>query len=148
MNTPDTEVRVRALEYEVQTLRTLLTALQGRVAELSASAPSAQQSKPLQLFLVLRTDQFDPQEAAGIGYYKEFVVCCADAETARLTSPFWWGFEQFVTMKGSDILLDSRGQYVYCRWAKNIRDVAVRHLGEAAIEIPQGIVSIAYVPVR
>jgi hypothetical protein len=38
MNTPDTDVRIRALEYEVQTLRTLLTALQGRVAELSTSA--------------------------------------------------------------------------------------------------------------
>jgi len=40
MNTPDTEARLRVLEYEVQTLRTLLTALQGRVAELSTSTPA------------------------------------------------------------------------------------------------------------
>jgi hypothetical protein len=89
MNTPDTEVRIRALEYEVQTLRTLLTSFQGRLAELNTLASKALQSEPLQLFLVVRTDFIDLQEVAGVGYYKEFVVCCEDVETARLTSPYW-----------------------------------------------------------
>jgi hypothetical protein len=146
MNTPDTEARLRVLEAVTRTHSTLLTALQGRVAELSTPASKALQSEPLQLFLVMRTDFIDLQEVAGVGYYKEFVVCCEDVETARLTSPYWWGSIRYLADTPNGALIDSRGGRPDCRWAKNVRDIDVRHLGEAAAEVSQGIVSISYVP--
>ncbi len=55
MSTPDTEARLERLESEMRTLQTLVTAIQGRVSELSSS--SAHQSGPLQLYLVSYKDQ-------------------------------------------------------------------------------------------
>jgi hypothetical protein len=146
MNTPDTEERFQIIESILQTHSTLLTSFHGRLAELNTYAPKAQPRKPLQLFLVMRTDFIDLQEVAGVGYYKEFVVCCEDAETARLTSPYWWGSIRYLADTPNGALIDSRGGRPDCRWAKNVRDIGVRHLGEAAAEISQGIVSISYVP--
>jgi hypothetical protein len=55
MSTPDTEARIERLESELRTLQTLVTALQGRVSELSTS--SAHQSGSLQLYLVFNKVQ-------------------------------------------------------------------------------------------
>jgi hypothetical protein len=52
MSTPDTEARLRVLEAVARTHSTLLTALQGRVAELSTSAPASEEQGERHLYAV------------------------------------------------------------------------------------------------